>query len=97
MLINGFGNSGMPHALSATGPSVFGAMYAMGDVELELVPQGTLSERIRARATGIGGFFVRTGADTQLAAGKESRKIDGDIYVYEEPLRCDVAPVKGWS
>ena len=79
---------------SAQGPSVFDDAYSRGEVELELVPQGTLSERIRAAAAGIGGFFVRTGAGTLLAQGKETRVIGGKLHVYEEPLRCDIALVK---
>jgi 3-oxoadipate CoA-transferase alpha subunit len=78
----------------AIGVSVFDALYAEGKVELELVPQGTLSERIRAAAAGIGGFFVRTGAGTQLTEGKETREIDGQTYVYEQPFRCDVALIR---
>lgn len=57
--------------------SVFDALYAEGKVELELVPQGTLSERIRAAAAGIGGFFVKTGVGTELTEGKETRQING--------------------
>jgi 3-oxoadipate CoA-transferase alpha subunit len=78
----------------AIGVSVFDELYASGSVELELVPQGTLSERIRAGAAGIGGFFVRTAAGTLLAEGKETREIDGELYVYEQPFKCDVALIK---
>jgi 3-oxoadipate CoA-transferase alpha subunit len=78
----------------AIGVSVFDELYARGEVELELVPQGTLSERIRAAAAGIGGFYVRTGAGTRLAQGKETREIDGHTYVYERPFKCDVALIK---
>jgi 3-oxoadipate CoA-transferase alpha subunit len=78
----------------ANGPTVFDALYARGEVELELVPQGTLSERIRAAGAGIGGFFTRTGADTLLAEGKETRVIDGHTYVYEQPFKCDLALIK---
>lgn len=76
------------------GVSVFDTLYAEGKVELELVPQGTLSERIRAAAAGIGGFFVKTGAGTQLSEGKETRQIDGQTHVYEEPFKCDVALIR---
>ncbi|ODV43920.1 3-oxoadipate CoA-transferase [Cupriavidus sp. UYMMa02A] len=78
----------------AIGVSVFDALYAEGKVELELVPQGTLSERIRAAAAGIGGFFVKTGVGTELTAGKETRQINGQTYVYEEPFQCDVALIR---
>ena len=60
------------------------------------MPQGTLSERMRAAGAGIGGFFTRTGADTKLAEGKEMREIDGKLYVFEKPLhgrfRADQGP-----
>lgn len=73
---------------------VFDDLYRAGKVELEVVPQGTLAERIRAGGAGIGGFFVRTAAGTLLAEGKESRMIGGQAYVFEEPLRGDVALIK---
>jgi 3-oxoadipate CoA-transferase, alpha subunit len=72
----------------------FEERWRAGEVELELVPQGTLSERMRAAAAGLGGFFTPTGADTQLAEGKEVRIIDGRRHVFEEPLPGDVALVK---
>jgi 3-oxoadipate CoA-transferase alpha subunit len=61
---------------------------------LELVPQGTLAERIRAGGAGIGGFFTRTAVGTQLAEGKEIRHLDGDDYVFELPIKADVAIIK---
>ncbi|MDQ1135909.1 3-oxoadipate CoA-transferase alpha subunit [Microbacterium sp. SORGH_AS 1204] len=70
---------------------VFDALYREGKVELELVPQGNLAERIRAAGAGIGGFFTPTGFGTQLAEGKETRRIDGRDYVLEFPIRADVA------
>jgi 3-oxoadipate CoA-transferase, alpha subunit len=73
---------------------VFDALYRAGKVELEVVPQGTLAERLRAGGAGIGGFFVRTGAGTPLAEGKETRSIEGRDYVLEHPLRGDFAVVK---
>ncbi|NQW12108.1 MAG: 3-oxoacid CoA-transferase subunit A [Alphaproteobacteria bacterium] len=76
------------------GSDLFDARYAAGEIELELVPQGTLSERMRAAGAGIGGFFTPTGAGTELAAGKEIRMIDGREYVLETPLRADVALVQ---
>ena len=68
--------------------------WRAGELELELVPQGTLSERMRAAAAGLGGFFTPTAADTVLAEGKEVRIIDGRRHVFEEPLPGDVALVK---
>ncbi len=73
----------------------FEELYRAGQVELELVPQGTLSERMRAAGAGLGGFFTPTGADSPLAHGKEVRIIDGRRHVFEPPLRGDVALVKG--
>ncbi|MGI4813102.1 MAG: 3-oxoacid CoA-transferase subunit A [Janthinobacterium lividum] len=73
---------------------VFDALYRSGELELELVPQGNLAERIRAAGAGIGGFFSPTGYGTQLAAGKETRIIDGKHYVLEAPLHADFALVK---
>jgi 3-oxoadipate CoA-transferase alpha subunit len=72
----------------------FDAKYAAGEIELELVPQGTLAERIRAGGAGIGGFYTPTGYGTPLAEGKETREIDGRHYVLEHPLRADFALVK---
>lgn len=68
--------------------------YDRGEVVLELVPQGTLAERIRAGASGLGGFYVRTGVGTLIAEGKESRQIGGETYILEAPLRGDIALVK---
>ncbi|MGY2074784.1 3-oxoacid CoA-transferase subunit A [Blastococcus sp. SYSU DS0828] len=72
----------------------FEEFYRAGDIELELVPQGTLSERMRAAGAGLGGFFTPAGADSLLARGKEVRMIAGRRQVFEEPLRGDVALVK---
>ncbi len=77
------------------GSMVFDEMYMAGRIELELVPQGTLSERIRAGGAGVGAFYVRTGVGTRLAEGRETRMIDGETYVLEYPLRADVALIKG--
>lgn len=74
----------------------FKALHEAGKVELELVPQGTLAERIRAKGAGIGGFYVRTGAGTLLAQGKEARTIDGRQYILEMPLGADFAFVKAY-
>jgi 3-oxoacid CoA-transferase A subunit len=72
----------------------FEKLYEEGAIELELLPQGTLSERIRAAGAGIGGFFTRAGFGTALAKGKETRVIDGHGYVFEMPLAADVALIK---
>ncbi|WP_077033913.1 3-oxoacid CoA-transferase subunit A [Pelomonas sp. KK5] len=72
----------------------FDALYRSGRIELELVPQGNLAERIRAAGAGIGGFFTPTGYGTQLAAGKETREIDGRMYVLESPIHADYALIK---
>ncbi len=73
---------------------VFDALYRAGEIELELVPQGNLAERIRAAGAGIGGFFTPTGYGTLLAEGKETRVIDGRHYVLEKPLHADYALIK---
>jgi len=73
---------------------VFDALYRAGDIELEVVPQGTLVERIRAAGAGIGGFFTPTGYGTMLTAGKESREIGGRHFVLEYPIYADVALIK---
>jgi 3-oxoadipate CoA-transferase alpha subunit len=73
---------------------VFDALYRAGKIELELVPQGNLAERIRAAGAGIGAFFSPTGYGTLLAEGKETREIDGKMYVLEQPIRADVALIK---
>lgn len=70
---------------------VFDGLFRAGEIELELVPQGNLAERIRAAGAGIGAFFSPTGVGTQLAEGKETRTIDGRDYVLEYPIRADVA------
>jgi 3-oxoadipate CoA-transferase alpha subunit len=70
---------------------VYDELYRAGRVELEVVPQGNLAERIRAGGAGIGGFFTPTGFGTLLAEGKETREIDGRRYVLESPIRGDVA------
>jgi 3-oxoadipate CoA-transferase alpha subunit len=73
---------------------VFDALYRSGRLELELVPQGNLSERIRAAGAGIGAFFTPTGFGTELARGKETRKIGGKQHVLEYPIFGDVALIK---
>jgi 3-oxoadipate CoA-transferase, alpha subunit len=73
---------------------VFDGLYRAGKIELELVPQGNLAERIRAAGAGIGGFFTPTGYGTELAQGKETREIGGRMYVLESPIHADVALIK---
>jgi len=73
---------------------VFDALYRAGELELELVPQGNLAERIRAAGAGIGAFYTPTGYGTLLAEGKETRVIDGRQYVLEYPLRADYALIR---
>jgi 3-oxoadipate CoA-transferase, alpha subunit len=75
---------------------VFDELYRAGKVELELVPQGNMAERLRAAGAGIGAFFCPTGVGTPLAEGKEQRTIDGRDYVLEYPLRGDVALIKAF-
>ncbi|MBU0726363.1 MAG: 3-oxoacid CoA-transferase subunit A [Alphaproteobacteria bacterium] len=74
-----------------SGSVVFEEFYARGEIELELVPQGTMSERMRCAAAGLGGFYSPVSVGTKLAEGKEVREIDGRIYVLEMPLQGDVA------
>lgn len=77
-----------------TDSHVFDALYRAGKIELELVPQGNLAERIRAAGAGIGAFFSPTGYGTPLAEGKEQREINGKMYVLEMPIHADVALIK---
>jgi len=74
----------------------FERQFLSGDVEVELVPQGTFSERIRAGGAGIGGFFTPTGFGTPVAEGKETRVIDGRSFIFERPIVGDYAFVKGF-
>ena len=73
---------------------VFDGLFKAGDIELELVPQGNLAERIRAAGAGIGAFYTPTGYGTPLAEGKETRRIDGRDYVLEYPIHADFALIK---
>jgi len=72
----------------------FDKAWRAGELELELVPQGTLAERIRAAGAGVGGFYTPTAFGTRLAEGKETRRIDGRDYVLEMPIRGDYALIK---
>jgi 3-oxoadipate CoA-transferase alpha subunit len=75
----------------------FVRMYNEGQIEAELLPQGTLAERIRAAGSGIGGFFTPAGVGTELAEGKEQREINGRTYVLEYPLPADYAFIRAWK
>src|SRR5437763_16807228 len=75
----------------------FERQFLTGELEVELVPQGTFAERIRAGGAGIGAFFTPTGYGTLVAEGKETRTIDGKRYVLEAPLTADFAFVKAWK
>jgi 3-oxoacid CoA-transferase subunit A len=75
----------------------FERQFLQKEIEVELVPQGTFSERMRAAGAGIGGFFTPTGAGTLIAEGKESRVINGRTYILEAPLHADFALVKAWQ
>ncbi|TMA14523.1 MAG: CoA transferase subunit A [Deltaproteobacteria bacterium] len=75
----------------------FERQFLAGELEVELNPQGTLAERIRAGGAGLGGFYTPTGAGTQIAQGKESRVIDGREMIFEKPLKADYAIVRAWK
>lgn len=79
------------------GSVVFEELYRAGRIELEIVPQGTLAERMRAAGAGIPAFYTATAAGTLLARGKEEREIEGRRYVLEHALHGDVALVEAWS
>ena len=104
----GFGSPGLPK-LFATGrvaklvcsfprptPPVFEELYRAGKIKLEIVPQGTIAERIRAAACGIPAFFTPTSVGTRLGEGKETREFDGRLYVMERALHADVALIQAW-
>ena len=76
---------------------IFEQQFLSGELEVELTPQGTFAERIRAGGVGIGGFFTPAGVGTQIAEGKETRIIDGREYVLETPLRAQFALVRAWK
>jgi 3-oxoadipate CoA-transferase alpha subunit len=78
-------------------PVVFEELYRAGKIELEIVPQGTLAERLRAAGAGIPAFFTATAVGTKLAAGKEQREIAGRQYLLEEALAGDVALIEAWE
>jgi len=76
---------------------LFAELFLSGRLELELNPQGTLAERIRAGGAGIPAFFTKTGYGTVVAEGKETREFDGEMYVMERWLRADLSMVKAWK
>jgi len=78
-------------------PVVFETLYKAGKIELEIVPQGTLAERIRAAGAGVPAFFTATAYGTQLARGKETREINGKHYVMEYAINAEVALVEAWQ
>jgi len=78
-------------------PVVFETLYKAGKIELEITPQGTLAERMRAAGAGVPAFFTATAYGTQLARGKETREIDGRHYVLEHAIKGDVALVEAWQ
>jgi 3-oxoacid CoA-transferase subunit A len=76
---------------------LFEQQYLSGELELELNPQGTLAERIRAGGAGIPAFFTKTGVGTVVAEGKDVRELDGELYVMERWLKADLALIKAWK
>jgi len=76
---------------------LFEQQYLSGELQLELNPQGTLAERIRAGGAGIPAFFTKTGVGTVVAEGKQTQEFDGELYVMETWLKADLAMVKGWK
>ncbi len=76
---------------------LFEQQVLSGELEVELNPQGTFAERMRAAGAGLGGFFTPTGYGTPIAEGKETRNINGKMYVFEKPLRADFAFIKAWK
>lgn len=79
------------------GSTVFEDLYSRGKLELELVPQGTLAERMRAAGAGIPAFYTPTGADTLLSQGREVREFDGRAHILETALHGDVALIEAWE
>lgn len=74
-----------------------GEAFQKGEIEIELLPQGTLAEAIRAGGAGIGGFYTKTAAGTDLSKGKETKVIDEEEYVFEKALKADVAIIRAWK
>ena len=84
----------VPRSATST---IFEELYRAGEIELEIVPQGTMAERIRAAGAGVGAFFTPTGVGTKMAEGKEVREINGRKMVLEHALRGDIALVEAWQ
>ena len=78
-------------------PPEFEELFKRGKIKLEVVPQGTIAERIRAAASGIPAFYTATSVGTKLGAGKETREFDGRTYVMEQALHADVALIQAWK
>ena len=78
-------------------PVVFETLYRAGKIELEIVPQGTLAERMRAAGAGVPAFFTATGVGTKMGMGKEVREFEGRSYVMERALEGDVGLVEAWE
>ncbi|MDQ0273141.1 CoA transferase subunit A [Cytobacillus purgationiresistens] len=74
-----------------------GDAYQKGEIELQLLPQGTLAESMRAGGAGLGGYYTKTGVGTDLAKGKEEKVIDGITYIFEPALRANVALIRAWK
>ncbi|HEY4251158.1 MAG TPA: 3-oxoacid CoA-transferase subunit A [Roseomonas sp.] len=81
----------------SAGSVVFEELYRLGKIELEIVPQGTMAERMRAAGAGVPAFFTATSVGTPLARGKEEREFNGRRYVMEHALHADLALVEGWE
>jgi len=76
---------------------LFAELFLSNQLEVEFAPQGTLAERMRAGGAGIAGFYTKTGVGTIVAEGKETREFDGQSYILERGIRCDLAIVKAWK
>jgi 3-oxoacid CoA-transferase subunit A len=74
-----------------------GEFYQRGEIDLELLPQGTLAESMRAGGAGIGGYYTKTGVGTDLAKGKEEKEINGVTYIFEPAIRANVALIRAWK
>ena len=75
----------------------FERQFLAGELEVEVTPQGTLAERMRAGGAGIAGFYTKTGVGTVVAEGKELKEFDGETYVLERGIRADLSVIKGWK
>lgn len=82
---------------SPFGETIFTEKYKRGEIDLEVVPQGTLTERIRAGGAGIGGFYTKTGVGTIVAKNKETKIINGEKYLFEQPITADFALIKAYK